>query len=413
MPEALGDLDAVRARAIAANPGLRAAFERWQAALERPQQTGALPDPQLTYRNFIENVETRVGPQRQAVGLRQTLPWPGRRGARSAAAEAEAELERARFVAARAELLRRVDSIWFDAYDLERAAAVVERNRDLFSVLEEVSRRRYAAGEGPYTEVMRAQVELGRLSDRLASLVDQRRPLAARLNAALDRPAEAAFEWPTSLPERELPARGANLVAWILERSPELLQATSALERDEQRARLAALAVRPDVTLGLEWIDTGAALTPNVPGSGQDPWIASVSVNLPVWGGSTRAAGEEARAHLRAASLAREEAVRGLESSIEDGLYRLREAERRIELYTGTLLPGARQSHAAEEAAYRSGQGPFADLIDAERTLIEFELALERARSDRARAHSMLERLAGRPFPIATDAAPDDDRSIR
>ena len=51
-------------------------------------QTGALPDPRLTYRYFVEEVETRVGPQRQAVGLSQTVPWPGRRAAREDALEA-------------------------------------------------------------------------------------------------------------------------------------------------------------------------------------------------------------------------------------------------------------------------------------------------------------------------------------
>ena len=46
------------------NPGLEAAFNRWKAALQKVPQGRSLPDPQFTYKYFIKEVETRVGPQR-------------------------------------------------------------------------------------------------------------------------------------------------------------------------------------------------------------------------------------------------------------------------------------------------------------------------------------------------------------
>ena len=51
------------------NPSLEATFNRWKAALERIPQVRSLPDPRFTYRYFIENVETRAGPQKQGFGL--------------------------------------------------------------------------------------------------------------------------------------------------------------------------------------------------------------------------------------------------------------------------------------------------------------------------------------------------------
>ena len=43
------------------NPGLEAAFQRWQAAVERVPQVEAMPDPRFTYGYYIEEVETRTG----------------------------------------------------------------------------------------------------------------------------------------------------------------------------------------------------------------------------------------------------------------------------------------------------------------------------------------------------------------
>ena len=48
------------------NPGLEAVFNHWKAALERVPQAKTLPDPRFSYRYFIQEIETRVGPQRQA-----------------------------------------------------------------------------------------------------------------------------------------------------------------------------------------------------------------------------------------------------------------------------------------------------------------------------------------------------------
>ncbi len=51
------------------NPGLEAAFNRWKAALEEVPQVKSLPDPRFNYKYFIQEVETRVGPQRQSLGI--------------------------------------------------------------------------------------------------------------------------------------------------------------------------------------------------------------------------------------------------------------------------------------------------------------------------------------------------------
>ena len=71
-------LDRFLAYAALNNPGLEAAFNQWKAAVERVPQVRALPDPRFTYRYFIREVETRVGPQKQAFGLTQTFPWFGK-----------------------------------------------------------------------------------------------------------------------------------------------------------------------------------------------------------------------------------------------------------------------------------------------------------------------------------------------
>ena len=40
--------------------------------------TGLVVDPKLSYRHFLEQVETQVGPQQYAIDISQPLPWLGK-----------------------------------------------------------------------------------------------------------------------------------------------------------------------------------------------------------------------------------------------------------------------------------------------------------------------------------------------
>ncbi len=81
--------------ALAHNPGLKSAFDRWRAALEKVPQAKSLPDPSLSYGYFIENIETRVGPQRHRLELMQKFPFFGKLGLRGEMALAAAKTSRA------------------------------------------------------------------------------------------------------------------------------------------------------------------------------------------------------------------------------------------------------------------------------------------------------------------------------
>jgi outer membrane protein TolC len=67
-------------------------------------------------------------------------------------------------------------------------------------------------------------------------------------------------------------------------------------------------------------------------------------------------------------------------------------------LYGDTLLPQAEQSLKVTEEGYRAGTTDFLNLIDAERLLLEFQLAHERALVDREIAAAQLEKLVGKPL---------------
>jgi len=384
------------------NPGVAAAFSRWKAALEQVPQVRALPDPRFTYRYFLEQVETRVGAQRQSVAIAQTFPWFGKLALRGDAAAEAAEAERQRFEAAKLALDYRVTDAYYEYYHLGRAIAIMTENVRLMTYFESVARARYRAAAGSHPDVIRAQVELGTLDDRLRSLHALRGAIVARLNAALNRPTDAPLPWP-KVDAKQRFSLGTDerlLLVQLVESNPQLLAMDHEAAGQRHQVALAGKEYYPDVTLGVTYIDTADSTAGRrPPDDGQDPVVGMLSVNLPIWREKYAAGVRQAKARRRAVRLARTNKANTLAAQLKLTLYRYRDAERKIDLYRDTLLPKARQAIKVTEASFRAGKAGFLDLIDAQRVALAFELALQRAQADRAQRLAEIEMLVGRSVP--------------
>ncbi|MHC4914785.1 MAG: TolC family protein [Planctomycetota bacterium] len=384
------------------NPGLEAAFYRWRASLERGPQVRSLPDPVIRYGHFIRSVETRVGAQQARVGVSQTIPWPAKLVLAGQVADKAAGAAYKRYEHAKLMLFYRIKDAYYEYWYLGRAIEVTKANVDLVTYLEGVARARYKAAAGGHPDVIRAQVELGKLRERLASLQDLRGPASARLSAVLNRPVKTALPWPKRPPPRSRLSESDELaVAKLKESNPELAALALEIERAEKAVRLAKHSYLPNVSLGLDYVFTDEPDGP-IPAEdrGKDPVMLGVGVSIPLWFGKNRAAVREARARLRGAQLSRQEMENALSARVVRVLFGVRDAERKRELYGETLIPKAQQALKAAEAAFKSGKTGFLELIDAQRTLLEFELSHQRALSRHAQRLAELEMTVGRELTL-------------
>ncbi len=378
------------------NPGLEAAFNRWKAALERIPQVKALPDPRFTYLYYVQEVETRVGPQRHGLGIAQAFPWFGKLKLRGDVASEAAHVARKRYDAVKLKLFFKVKDAYYEYYYLAKSVAVTRENVNLVKHMESVARSRYKAAVGTHPDVVRAQVETGKLEDRYQTLLDLRLPIVARLNAALNRPAEADIPWPGKISVEEVNAVDQELLGQLTAANPELGALDFEISRNRQAIELAKKNYYPDFNFGLNFVDTDTSSVGNPPDNGKDPVIAMISLNLPLWRDKYDAGVREARARYYAARQDKKEKTNSLSSELKMASYRLRDARRKIDLYGDALLPKARESLKVTESGYLATTESFTDLIDAQRIFLEFALAYERALADHAQSLAKLEMLVGR-----------------
>ena len=371
------------------NPKLKQAATRYQAALAKMSAASAWVDPRLTYGYFARPVETRTGPQEMRFSAAQTFPWKGKLDLKGQIAQQAAAVESQRYKAERRSLIFEVKAAYYDCYFLARAIAVTEGNLRLLAHLEEVGRTRYRSGTGEHAPVLKAQVELGRLEDQLRSLRQQRRPVAARLNAALGRAVTAPIAVPDSLSMAALDLDEEVLKERLQAANPILQMRQAQVQSQSLGVELAGKQFYPDLTVSLDYIHIGDG--------GTNPLMAMATLNLPLWRSSYEA-GE------RAAKLSHQAALQGvadeenrLVAALELALYKQRDAQSRSALYRDSLLPKAEQALNVTQRAFAADRSDFLAVIDAQRTLLEFQLAYERARTDQALHWAEIEKLVGAP----------------
>lgn len=386
--------------AVIHNPALEAAFYRWRAALERVPQARALSDPQASFAVVIDQMDRSAQYMGERYSISQMFPWFGKLKLRGDMALEEAHAEGRRFEAARLELIDRVGRVYFEYAYLHQAIAIARENLELLIRLESVSRAMYRAGTVSLSDVNRAQVEIGRIEDQVRSLEDLLGVAVGDLNAVLGRPVQAYLPPvpPGSSTQKVTDSLDYSDEHWIdlaKQYNPELASTRYDATRERHGAELSRKDYFPDIMLGVEYARDGSARMATMDGGGSDMLSLMVSINLPIRREKYGAGLRETMARFGEATRQMRSREHNLESELKRALYEYRDSGRKVELYGGTLLPKANESLSITEAAYRTGDTGFSDLIDAQRVLLEFALAHERAAADWAKALIRVRTLVG------------------
>ncbi len=355
--------------AMLRQPAIRAAYFDWVASVERITVERSLPDPRLSFESDIAGVVMTVMP-----GLMQEFPGPGKLRAAAEVAGAES---RARYFAFEQAVLQtafNVKRAFYQLWFLEQSLRVRRQMLALLNELETIARAQNAAGKVTLQDVYRAQIEQDQLTTEIENLEDSRRSLLAQFKGALglgrdepDPPPPGRFE-PTPL---ELAADQLLETGFV--RNPRLRQMEAEVRMAEAAIALAHKSKIPDFSLGL-MADVRSAPVMFRPLAG---------MTLPIWRDKIAAQIARAQAQKRAAQarLTAEEILLTVDFATKS--YEYREITRNLTLLQDKLIPKARQSLEIARAGYLAGQIDFFNLIDAERTLLNFQLQELEARSRR------------------------------
>ena len=366
--------------ALLNQPQVAAAYADWAASVENITVARSLPDPQLTFELYAGDAVTSLMP-----GLTADFPGPGKLAARAAVASADSRARYFQFESAALQAAFAVEKSFYPLHFLDAKLRVNRQTLALLASLETLARAQNEVGRATLQDVLRAQIEQEKLKTETSNLEDSRRVLTAQFKASLGLragqpdppvPAEAEFT-ETKLSDEEL-------FAAALEKNPRLKELEAEIRAADAGIRVAQKEKIPDFSAGGE-VDVKAS--PFI-------WNPQLSMTLPIWRDKLAAELAAAQANKRAAQAWLSADQIALAVDFAEQTYLIREADRELTLLRERLLPRARQSLEVSRAAYQSGQVDFLNVIDAERSLLDFQLDEIAAQSQREITRAELTLLA-------------------
>ena len=397
-------LEDMISKAVLRNPELQRGIARYRASLQKIPQVKSLPDPMVSFTQYLRSPETRVGPQSNITMLSQKFPWFGKLDLSGRIAASEASALYQEYLAKQRSLAAQLKTAFYELSYVDRVSEVLEEEYQLLDHYERLSQVRYAQGRGLQLSVIKIQAEITRLQDREKLLHRQRVSLVSRLNTLMDYPPgqEIPLITDVRIPEVSLDIEQLNSLGEDNRR--ELRASLDRIEKSEQAIELAKKAYWPDFTFGagmanVEGREDFAGMLAPPPDNGKNAFSVTVGINIPLWRDKYRSGVIEAAENRIAEQLSYSLVRNEMEFSISDLASRLQTLEEQLDLYDSVLMAQAEEVLKSAEAAYEEGQGGVLDLLDSERFLLNTRLVAERYRADYMKALAELERSVGTRFP--------------
>jgi len=366
--------------ALTHNPGLAALGAQSDALGHIPAQAGALPDPvvSLNALNFpVDTFDFDQEPMTQMqLAVSQSIPFPGKRKLKRAAAESEAQAGIAQVAEQRDALTGAVRAAWWKLLYFDQALEIVAQNKNLMRDFIRIAQTKYSVGTGLQQDVLLAQLELSRLLDREARLRGRQRGARAELNTLLDRRPDRETVLAKALLNTKLPELPAETVLLNqAAQSRNLLEVhRNLVAAADERLALAERDRYPDFRVGAGYgFRQGQDASRG--GDRSDFFSVMLSVNVPLYFGSKQSEAIEQRNSERSRSkFSLSSAVRSIEADVARNLASYEAAREQVQLLNTAIIPQAQQTVSAMLSAYQVNEVDFLNVINGQLTLYNAEI---------------------------------------
>lgn len=394
-PDAVLSLKEAERQALLDDPMVASADALAEALDEASVADGQLPDPKVKVDLFSYPTDTFEFSQEPItqfrVGVAQHFPRGDTLEYKSKRTRSMANGARANSADANLKIVRDVRKSWLERYYWVQAERIVSANRRLFNQLLDITEAQYAAGRRNQQDVLRAELELGLLDDRLTHIRQQQQAAEAMLGKWLAGDAKRPL--PHELPELLMPA-SLDEIENHLASHPAIQSAMANVEANQNSVRIAREGYKPAWTFGVTY---GLRDGENAAGDDRPDLVtASLQFDVPLFTAKRQDRRLSAAQKRAAAALSqRDDKYRDLQRMLNDSYAKWQRLGERVQRYKDSLLSQARENTKATYNAYQSDSSDFATLMRANITELNTRLKALRLRVDRAKEQAQLLYLSG------------------
>jgi outer membrane protein TolC len=384
-------LDELVGEALKKNPGVQSALRQVDALRHRVPQAKTLPDPTVSvgWAGNITPFSVQKGDpsSNRAISASQTLPYPGKLKLRSQIADREAEAAYWDYEAARRKLVSDVKSAYYDYFAAFKAVEITKKNKELLQKLASIAEARYRVGKGVQQDVLRSQVEISLLEQRLTVFEQQLKTAEVRLNTLLYRNPETPLPLPASFEPAKIDHSLDELYTLAREQDTGLQREQRMIERNQYAINLAQKDYRPDFTVAYLYQQR-----PDLQGMQG----FTVTANIPIFYRTKQHEGvREQTEQLASSERSKENRQTELSFAVKQQYLLAKSSEQLLKLYSQGVVPQSSLALESSMASYQVGTVDFLTILTNFTVVLDYQVSYYRELANYQMALANLEPLVG------------------
>ncbi len=373
------------------NPEILMTTKKVESAKDNKSLASALPDPMIGY--MVQNVGSpgpwSVGVQEmsmEGVVFSQEIPFPGKLGTKGRIAGKEEEQIEQGARETKLEVLNNLRSAYYEYFLAFKSAEILDQTKDLLKDFQHIAETRYATGQGIQQDVIRAQLEVSSIMDRLAEEEQKKEAQAAVINSLIGRNPLAPLGRPDELPRTTPAITIDEMAAMAIEHSPMLQGKQRMVEQNREELSLSRREYLPDMVVSGGWFTRGEKT---------DVWQASVMFKIPLYFWNKSTGVKAASADLSAARYEYDAERLATLARVRDLYSKVKTAEHHIQLYEAGIIPQAKMWLQSATTNYQVGKTEFMSLLESENMLLKYQLMEQEELVNLNKTMSMLGEITG------------------
>jgi outer membrane protein, heavy metal efflux system len=390
-------LDELIKAALENNPQLKSLYSATQADSARIPQEGALPDPILSLNilnlptnSFAFDQEPMSGKQ---IALGQLFPFPGKLSLKEDISSKSAAISSANFREYQNQIIKDLKIGYYDLFFIDRSIEITSKNQQLLNEFTEIAESKYTVGKGLQQDVLKAQVELSKMIDRLIQLRQKREVKQAYINTILNQPVNTKLGSPEEPGFLKLNKTLDTLQIIAKANRPLLMGWESMKKQSDLRINLAKKEYWPNIGVFLAYTQRDELQNGS---PGYDFLSGGISLNLPIYSGSKQSKKVDETVYSKRMIEERyRQVLNQVYFELENKLSSVEKNIKLVELFKTGIIPQASQSLESAMIGYQTDKVDFLTLINNQITLFNYELDYYRVISDYNKDLASLEYTTG------------------
>jgi len=328
----------------------------------------------------------------------QNVPYPGKLKLRGEVASQEVLMVQWEYEAVRRRVTADVKAAYYEYFFYDKALEITRKNKDLLQKLSSISEARYRVGKAMQQDVLRSQVEISLLLQKVTVLEQQRATAQARLNTLMSRPPDSPLPPAAILKPAALNESLDALYAAAKAQDPGLQREMVAIRRNQLSTDLARKDYMPDFAIA--YMFEQRPMLPDMNGM-------TFTVSVPVfYRTKQREQVKQAREEVLSAEHNRDNRANELQFELKQQYLAAQASKQLLDLYTKAVVPQASLALESSMSAYEVGNVDFLTMLANFTTVLDYEVDYYRELADYQTALARMEPLVGMDL---TSAQPPDN----